>query len=105
MGRKFDLQTKETSGTPQNRTNKTSISNAGTANNCTNMTDYFTPSTNREADKEASRTMTMKIHNDFSDIFTGICCFEGTLKLQVREGSQPYEVPPRRVAYALQEPL
>ena len=49
----------------------------------------------------AFRLLKMKIHNDFSDIFTGIGCFKGTLRLQVREGSHPYQSPSRRVAYAL----
>ena len=47
----------------------------------------------------------MKIHNEFSDNFTSIGCFKGTFKLQVREGSHPYQALPRRVAYALQEQL
>ena len=46
-----------------------------------------------------------KIHNNFSDIFTGIGCFKGTIKLQVREDSCLYQVQSRRVAYALQEPI
>ena len=29
-------------------------------------------------------------------------CFDGTFKLQMREGSWPYQAPPIRVAYALQ---
>ena len=37
--------------------------------------------------------------------FTGIGCFEDTFKLHVREGSCPYQAPPKRVSYALQEPL
>ena len=31
--------------------------------------------------------------------------FEGTFKLGVKEGSHPYQTPPRRMAYALQQPL
>ena len=38
-------------------------------------------------------------------MFLGIGCFEGTFTLLVKEGSQPYQVPPRRLAYALQETL
>ena len=89
------------SSTTENRTNSTSTGHIGAANNCINIPDYFRSSTNIEEDKRVSRLLTMKIYNDFSDVFTGIGCFEGTLKLQVKEGS----LPPRRMAYALQEPL
>ena len=65
------------------------------------MTDYLRCSTNKEADKKTNRLLTMKIHNVYSDIFTGIGCFEGTFTLQVREGSCPYQALPRKVAYAL----
>ena len=46
-----------------------------------------------------------RIHNEFSDVFTGIVCFEGTFKLRVKEGSCHYQSPVRRVAYTLQQPL
>ena len=36
--------------------------------------------------------------------FTGIGCFDGVFLLGVKEGSWPYQVPPRMAAYALQEP-
>ena len=52
-------------------------------------------------DKDTSRLITLRIHSKFS----GIGCFEGIFKLQVRKGSCPYQAPPRRLAYALQEPL
>ena len=47
----------------------------------------------------------MRIHNDFSGIFTGIGCFKGMFKLQVREGSHLHQALPRKVTNALQEPL
>ena len=37
--------------------------------------------------------------------FPRIGCFKGTFKLQVRQVSQSYQASPRRLAYALQEPL
>ena len=61
--------------------------------NITNMSDYFRSSTNIEADKEASRLITQKIHSKFSDVFIGVGCFKGTFKLRVREGSCPYQAP------------
>ena len=58
-----------------------------------------------EADKRGSNLLSMKIHNEFSDIFPGISCFEGTFKLQVRRDSHQYQALPSRVANDLQEPL
>ena len=49
--------------------------------------------------------MTQRIDNEFHDAFTGIGCFDGTFRLQVREDSQPYQAPPSRVADGFQEPL
>ena len=49
--------------------------------------------------------MIQRFHNKFCNIYIGIGCFEGTLKLRVKEGSHPYQTVPRRVAYALQQPL
>ena len=69
------------------------------------MPNYFRSSTNGEGDKKASRLITEEIHSKFGDIFSAIGFYEGTLKLLVREGSQPYQTPPRMVAYVLQEPL
>ena len=37
----------------------------------------------------------------FSYVFTEIDCFEGIIKLRVREGSHPYQALPRIVAYTL----
>ena len=105
IGKKFDSQTRETSGTKENRPNTVNTSSVDVTNDCTNMPDHFRSSTNREADKETSRILTKKIHSDFSDIFMSVSWFYGTFKLQVRKGSHPYQALPRRVAYALQEPL
>ena len=105
VGRKLNSETKKSYSMPENRTNSNSTSCVGAANNFLNIPDYFRSNTNKEADKSVSILLTMKIHNTFSNIFSGISCFEGTFKLQVREGSCPYQAPPREVAYALQEPL
>ena len=37
--------------------------------------------------------------------FSGIGCFEGTFSFQVKDANQLYQLPPRQVAYTLQEPL
>ena len=46
------------------------------------------------ADKRASEVLTNKIHNEFSDVFSVIGCFEGTFTLQTKEGHQLY-LPPK----------
>ena len=60
-------------------------------------------SINRAADERANHILMQKIHYEFTHVFSEIGCFEGTFRLQVKEGSWPYQQPPRRVAYALQE--
>ena len=85
VGRKFDLQTRETYVTPKSRENTIYNSNSGASSNCINMPDYFRSSTNRKV--EASSILTQKIHIDFTDVFTGIDCFKGMYELQVREDS------------------
>ena len=57
------------------------------------MSDYFMSSMDREADKMAWQLITQKIYNEFGDVFTGIECFDGTFRLQVKEGSWPYQAP------------
>ena len=39
----------------------------------------------------------------FSLMFNGIGCFKGTLSLQLKPDSKPYQVPPRHLAYVLQK--
>ena len=55
------------------------------------------PSANIEAGKEGSRLIMPKIHCEFSDVFTGVGCFEGTFKLKMKEGSHTSQALPRRV--------
>ena len=47
---------------------------------------------------------TIKICSTSGDMLTGIGCFKGTFSLKVKD-TKPYQVPPRCVPYALQEPL
>ena len=47
----------------------------------------------------------LKIHVEFSDVFTGIGCFKGTFSLQVKDDMKPYQMPPRCITYVLQEPF
>ena len=99
-GRKCNSQTER--HLMHQRTEQTvNTPSVGVTSNCTNMPDYFRSSSNREVDKGACKILTKKIHNDFSDVFTGIGWCNGTIKLQVREGSHPHQAPSRRVSYAL----
>ena len=41
--------------------------------------EYFVVGPEKEGNKEASAKLTEYIHNEFKDMFSGICCFEGTL--------------------------
>ena len=67
----------------------------------TNMAHYFNYSDKKKTDKRVSTAIMHRIHNEFNDLFSGICCFKGTFSLQVKEGSHPYQAPTRRVAYVL----
>ena len=105
IGRKFDSQTKEALSAPDSKTDSTSNSNVGATNNCLKIQDYFRSNASKQEDKKVSRLLTIKIYNEFSDIFTGSSCFKGTFKLGVREGSCLYQAPLKWVIYALQESL
>ena len=96
---------KEAFGTPDSRTNSTSNNNVSTITNCLNIPDYFRSGTKKTADRRVNRLLTMKIHNEFSDIITCIGCFDSTIKPWVRKGSCHYQVLPVKLAYALQKLL
>ena len=70
-----------------------------------NIFSYFRSSANIEADKKASSLIMQRTYIEFRGVFTGIGCFEGTIKLRVKEGSHLYQAPSRRVACALQQPF
>ena len=70
-----------------------------------NPINYFTSSSNIDADKRKSIEMTQIIQDKFGDVFNSIGCFEGTFSLQLKPDSRPYQDPPRCVAYALQKPF
>ena len=104
VGRKYVSWTKEASDTPGSRTYSISNSSLAAPNNCVNILDYSDLALTVKQIR-VSRLLTMKIYNDFSDIFTGTSCSEGTFKLQVREGNHPYKALPKKIAYVLQEPV
>ena len=66
-------------------------------------TEYFQVQAVIHTDKRKSSELTWQIHKEFNNVFNGIGFFEGTLSLQQKLDSSPYQVPPRCVAYALQK--
>ena len=74
-------------------------------NNANKITNYFSSSSNVEADKRKSIELTQEVHSTFGDVLNGIGCFEGTFSLQLKPDSKLYQVPPRHVAYVLQNCL
>ena len=63
--------------------------------------DNFIADPGTKANRPESTEITLKMHNGYSDVFTGICCFKGTFYLQVRADAKPYQTPTRSLAYAL----
>ena len=78
---------------------------ANSQNQSNTLINYFYSSKYTEADRRESNAMTQKIHNAYSNIFTGIGCFEWKFSLQLKPNSKPYQVPPRHMAYVLQKPF
>ena len=60
--------------------------------------------TDKEADMVARSNPTQELHSKYTNVFSGIGCFKGTISLQVKEGEKPYQTQPRCRVYA-QEPL
>ena len=73
--------------------------------NDNNNIKYFLPGSNSDNDRRLSAEITQQLQREFKDAFNGIECFYGTLSLQSKPNSKPYQVPPRCVAYALQWPF
>ena len=57
--------------------------------------NYFIADLDMEADRAASAETTQTIHNEYSDVSTGIFCFKGIFSLQVKDDVKPYQVPSR----------
>ena len=92
--RKFHSQTMELFSARNCKANTDQESrsdNVDVINTNSNMPDYLKSSTDREADTRASWLITQRIHNEIIDVFIGIESFDGTLRLQVKDASQPYE--------------
>ena len=48
---------------------------------------------------------TLKIHDEYSSVFTGMGCFRGTFSQWFKDDAKPYQVLLRCTAYILQESL
>ena len=96
--RKFNSQTKESTGALNYRANREWTNQIALMSlTIIQTSDFCRSSTNKEADSEASRLITQKFQSEFCDVFIGIGYFRDMLKLKVREGSCPYQGPPRRL--------
>ena len=62
--------------------------------------DYFIAGPGRKADKVTSAKSALKIHNEYSNVFTGNRCSKGTFSLQVKDDVKPYQI-----SCAIQEPF
>ena len=81
----------------------TNNSTKSMVNTNTNIpTNYFLSGPSCDTDKKKSARIIQQIQKEFNDVFNGIGCFEGTFSLQLKLDSRPYQVPPRHIAYALQ---
>ena len=65
--------------------------------------DYYTAGPEMEADRVAHAKRTKLMDNDYSDVFTGIGCFQGAVSLQIKDDAMPHQMQTKCVAYALQE--
>ena len=67
--------------------------------------DYFLARLEKETHMVARTEITKELLAKYSDVSPGIGCFKGTFSLQAKDGTKPYQVPPRHVAYGLQDPF
>ena len=56
-------------------------------------------------DMRASKNLEKEVMREHADLFTGVGCLEGKVHIHLKEGVTPYQAPPRRVAYSMQDPL
>ena len=70
-----------------------------------NKVNYLFPDPTQDNDKRMSVEIMQKLQRDFTDVFAGIGCFNGTFSLQVKLDSKLYQVSQRHVVYPLQKPF
>ena len=54
-----------------------------------------------ETNRAAGTKTMIKIHNEFSNVFTDIGCFKGTFSLKINFNSILYQGPPRHITFSL----
>ena len=74
-------------------------------NNNNNRIKYFLSGPNNDANKKASDEIPQQLQREVKDIFNGIKFLDGTFSLQVKPDSKLYQLPPRCMTYALQQPF
>ena len=67
--------------------------------------DYFLMGPSRESDKKPNTKITDQMCNEFENVLSGIGCFEGIITVQIKEGSNMCQPPPRQIIYTLQQPF
>ena len=67
--------------------------------------EYFIAGPNWNINKRVSAEISHQLQREFKDVFNGIRSFNGSFSLQIKPDSKPYQVTPRNVAYALQNPF
>ena len=83
-----------TQATKANASQWIKTNNADVVDTNSNMPDYFRSGSNRVSRQKIKPGINTKMHNEFSDVFSGIGFFEGIFSLQVKGGSHPYQAPP-----------
>ena len=94
--RVFDPQTVQEANSPTHKTKNIQQIKADTvdANDTnSNTPDYFRSGTKSAVDKIPNEVLTKKIYYEFSDIFSGIGCFEEKFSLKVKDDSWPEQAP------------
>ena len=74
----------------KSKSKNNSKDNPYTNNKVKPETDCLVGRVDMETDRVASDKTTINIHNEFSDMFTGIKCFKGTFSLKVIDDTKPH---------------
>ena len=88
-------QTKQSKSIP----NSSIKNNLYTRNKTNQEVDYFIVGPHMEANREVS-TKTLKIYEEYGNVFTGIGCFKNASLLQIKDDKKQYQVSLRCVAYS-----
>ena len=84
MGIQINEQTKQVKSNPCN----SSKNNLHTNNSIKQETDYIIAGPSMQGDGVASRKTALKMHNEYSNVFTGIVCFRGPFFFMGQRGCE-----------------